>query len=97
MLFIMYDTDRSGVLAYAEFEQLLQQVWLKKLRASICPLDFDNLTAFAQLQSWRAHFDANDRDRSGALSLPEVAASLKHFGFQLPEPAYAEIFAAYDL
>jgi hypothetical protein len=26
MVFKMYDNDRSGVLTYAEFEQLLQQV-----------------------------------------------------------------------
>ena len=97
----MFDVDRSGALQYSEFERLMEQVL-----TFCCPSRFlqyfvnYSLHSFAsvvlQLRSWRAHFDAADRDRSGSLSRPEVFAALRHFGFTVPEHVCVTLMAAFD-
>ena len=49
-----------------------------------------------QLNAWRAHFNAADRDRSGSLSASEVFQALRQFGFALPDPVCISLMAAFD-
>ena len=57
-------------------------------------IEFERL--WTQMTTWRAYFDAADSDRSGKLSIAEVTASVRHFGFALPDPLVVQMVAAYD-
>jgi Ca2+-binding EF-hand superfamily protein len=55
--------------------------------------EFERL--LGQLSQWRAFFDSADHDRSGRLSLGEVAGAVRSFGFNIPDPAIRTIFSAF--
>lgn len=98
----MFDADRSGVLNYQEFEQLMEQVWAGippcacYPLSALTPVRSPSAPPSPQIKRWRAHFDSADRDRSGTLAHHEVLGALRTFGFALPDAVGTSLMAAFD-
>jgi peflin len=110
-LFMGVDQNRSGTVDVRELHlaltnggwtqfspkttRLLMRMYDANRSGQLGYREFEAL--LNQLGAWRGWFDANNVNRNGTLSPPELARALQTFGFNLPQQTYFAIFSAVDL